>query len=161
MPCVQSALQTLFQKELYRGLKKLSYLSVSICLHVYLSVCMSICIFLSLSVCMSICLSPCLSVSMSICLHVYLYVCMSLCLHVNLSAFLSVCLHVYLSVCMSLCLHVNLSACLSICLFPFNANTRPRPRCFLFFSLIPISLDSLIVYFLFRFCWFSYLIKMF
>ena len=71
--------------------------SQSICLSVYLSVCLSVC----LSICLSVYLSVCLSVCLSICLSVYLSICLSICLSVYLSVCLSVCLSVYLTVCLS------------------------------------------------------------
>jgi len=75
---------------------------------VYFLVCLSICLFVYLSVCLSVCLSICLFVYLSVCLSV----CLSICLFVSLS--LLFCLsyyHLSVSVCIIVCLSVVLSVC--------------------------------------------------
>jgi len=47
---------------------------MSVCMSVYMSVCMSVC----MSVYMSVCMSVCMSVYMSVCMSVYMYVCQML-----------------------------------------------------------------------------------
>ena len=70
------------------------WLSVSVCLSLFLSVFLCFCLAFSVSVCLSVCLS----VFVSICLRLSLSVCLSL--------FLSLCL----------CLSVSVCLCLSVCL---------------------------------------------
>ena len=101
----------------------LSVCLVSVCIQVYLSVCLvSVCIQVYLSVCLvSVCIQVYLSVCLvSVCIQVYLSVCLvSVCIQVYLSVCLvSVCIQVYLSVCLvSVCIQVYLSVCLvSVCI---------------------------------------------
>ncbi len=84
-------------------------LSTHVCLSVYPSICLSICIYVHLSIYLSICLSIYLSACLSVYLSIYLsiYVHLSVCIYVHLSIYLSiylsiVCLSIYLSVCLYL-----------------------------------------------------------
>ena len=54
-------------------------LSASVCLSVFLSVCLSVCLSVSLSVCLSVCLSGCPSVCLSVCLSGWQAVRLALC----------------------------------------------------------------------------------
>ncbi|MBN3316204.1 WNT1 protein, partial [Atractosteus spatula] len=105
--------------------------SVSLCLSVYLCICLylSTCLCTCLSVCISlpVCVPACLSVFL--CLSVYMHICLSvsLCqsvyLHVCLSVFL--CLSVYLHVCLylSACLCTCMSVCISLPVRVCNCKT--------------------------------------
>ena len=93
-------------------------LPVSVCLFVYLSICVSLQVRVCVSVCLSIylwlsvCPCVCLCACLSVCVSVYLYVSLSLCLF--LYVFMS---FVCLCVCVSVFLSVSLCVCLSVCLF--------------------------------------------
>ena len=76
------------------------YPSPSLCLSVFVSVCLPVC--LSLSLCLS--LPACLS--LSVCLY----------LSVSVSLSVSFCLSICVSFCLSVCLSVRLSVCLFVCL---------------------------------------------
>jgi hypothetical protein len=94
--------------------------------------------FAGVSVCLSIYLLVCLSVCLSICLSLFLSVCVCVCLPVCLSLFLSVCLCVSLSVFRSFCVSVCLSFFLLVCLFIGLSVGLSVYRCF---RLSLLSLD--------------------
>ena len=75
----------------------------SVCLCMWLSVC--VCLSVRLSVCLSVCLCVCLSVCVSVRSLIRLSTCLPVCLPVRLFVCLFVSLSVYLSIYLSVCLH--------------------------------------------------------
>ena len=82
---------------------------------------MSLCLHVFMSVCLNVCMSSCLYVFMSACLYVFmpvcLYVCMSLCLYVFVSECLYICMFLYLYVFIFVCLYICMS--LRLCVFMY------------------------------------------
>jgi hypothetical protein len=96
----------------------LPFLSLCLCLSVFLYPCLSISVFLCLSVsvfCVAVSLCLCLSNSLTLCLNISLSLYLSVCLCAYLSAYRSISLLISLPICLSLCL----SLCLSDCLFAY------------------------------------------
>ena len=96
--------------------------SLSVCLHLFLSPCL--CAYISS--CLPVCVLTSLPVSLSVCLHLFLSLCLctyissclSVCVLTSLPVSLSVCLHLFLSLCLcfSVCLSVSVSVFLCVCL---------------------------------------------
>ena len=126
---------------------------LSLCLSMYLSICLPTCLpeyvsgclyiyrFFRLCACLSSYLSVCLSMYLPVCLSVcrsmYLSVCLFVCLSTYLYACLPVCLSVCVSLSLSVCLSVRLSMCIStylfVGLFVYKQTTYPSRFCLFFF----------------------------
>ena len=81
----------------------LSIISVnlSICIYSYKSISLSTWQSVYVSICLCVYLYMCLSVYVSICLCVYLSMCLSVYVSICLCVYLSMCLSVYVSICLS------------------------------------------------------------
>lgn len=120
---------------------KYLYLSVPLSLYVffiYPSIFLSFCLYqLNLLICLYLCISVCLFVCLSICLYVYMltYLPVSLPVYLCLYVCLSICLSICLSACPSICLSVYH---LSICVSPYNA----RPNIQLSYFVVEVDRAS-------------------
>ena len=90
---------------------------ISVCVHLYVYICMctSVCVHLYVYICMCT----------SVCVHLYVYICMctSVCVHlyVYICMCTSVCVHLYVYICMctSVCVHLYVYICMyiSVCVY--------------------------------------------
>ena len=108
------------------------YVCLSVCLCMYVSVCMSmyVCQCMYVNVCMSMYVCQCLYVCMSVCL----YVCMSVCMYVCMSACMYACMHVCMYACMHVCMYVCMYVYIYIYIYEPGSQTPhgmvlpPTPR---------------------------------